>query len=144
LIGWSAQIWPMKSTNSAIQGFDSVLLSRVFCILQIFTICRLRALNHYITIIFYPITHELYKIVQARFKKSENHYYTFDLGVTPGEQSSNKYLQTCYFKIVIFWFQRAQNGHFFSDKSNNFNISVYISIPRHFQILHFNPILIIK
>ena len=56
-------------------------------------------------------------------------------------QSSKKYLQTCVFKIVILWFQKAQNGHFFSDKSNIFDISVYKSKPRHFQMLHFNNIL---
>jgi hypothetical protein len=43
----SAQIWPMKSAYSTIQGFDWMLVSRVVCINQIVTICQLRALNPY-------------------------------------------------------------------------------------------------
>ena len=46
LIGCSAQILPMKSAYSAIQGFDWVV-SRVVRILQIVTICQLKAFNPY-------------------------------------------------------------------------------------------------
>jgi hypothetical protein len=38
----------MKSAHSAIQGFDWVPVSRVVCIIQIVTICQLRAPNPYI------------------------------------------------------------------------------------------------
>ena len=38
------EIWPTKSGYSAIQGFDLVLESPVVCIIQIVTICQLRAL----------------------------------------------------------------------------------------------------
>ena len=40
-------IWPIKSAYSSINGFDSVLISCVVCIIQIFRICTLRAGNPY-------------------------------------------------------------------------------------------------
>jgi hypothetical protein len=46
LIGCSAQIWPMKSAYSAIQGFDWVPVSRVVWIIKTVTI-NLRAVNPY-------------------------------------------------------------------------------------------------
>ena len=41
------QIGPIKSAYSAIYGFDWVLVSRVVCIIQIFTICLLSVCNPY-------------------------------------------------------------------------------------------------
>ena len=47
LIFGCVQIWAMKWACSAIQVFGWVLVSRVVCIIQIVTVCQLRALNPY-------------------------------------------------------------------------------------------------
>jgi hypothetical protein len=47
------QIRPMKSAYSAIHGFDWVLVSRVVCFIQIFSICPLRVCNPYVTYVIF-------------------------------------------------------------------------------------------